>query len=86
MYELSRVRKVFADGSVALEAASLTIGRGEHVAFIGPSGAGKTTLFCILNLTLRPSAGRLVLAGVDADTLRGASLRRARARIGLRGI
>ena len=82
MYELSRVRKVFADGSVALDDASLTIGRGEHVAFIGPSGAGKTTLFRILNLTLRPTSGRLGLDGVDTTTLRGAALRRARARIG----
>jgi phosphonate transport system ATP-binding protein len=82
VYELSRIRKVFAAGSVALDDASLGIGRGEHVAFIGPSGAGKTTLFRILNLTLRPTAGRLVLAGVDVATLRGAGLRRARARIG----
>ena len=43
MYELSGIRKVFADGSVALDGISLTVGGGEHVAFIGPSGAGKTT-------------------------------------------
>jgi len=57
MFELERVRKVFDDGSVALDEVSLTIGPGEHVAFIGPSGAGKTTLFRVLNLTLRPTAG-----------------------------
>jgi phosphonate transport system ATP-binding protein len=82
VYALTRVRKVFPDGSVAVDDVSLTIGRGGHVAFIGPSGAGKTTLFRILNLTLRPTSGRLLLDGLDAATLRGAALRRARARIG----
>jgi phosphonate transport system ATP-binding protein len=82
VYELDGIRKVFDDGTVALDGVSLTVGRGEHVAVIGPSGAGKTTLFRILNLSLRPSAGRLRLAGVDVATLSDADLRRARTRIG----
>lgn len=82
MYELADVRKVFDDGSVALDGVSLTVGRGEHVAFIGPSGAGKTTLFRILNLTLRPTGGTLRLDGIDVATLSGPALRRARMRIG----
>jgi phosphonate transport system ATP-binding protein len=81
MYELQDVRKVF-DGSPALDGISLTIGRGEQVAFIGPSGAGKTTLFRIMNLTLRPTSGRLRLDGVDVAALGGAALRRARMRLG----
>ena len=82
MYELRAVRKVFADGEVALDEISLTVGRGEHVAFIGPSGAGKTTLFRILNLTLRPTGGTLILDGEDVARLSDAELRRARTRIG----
>ncbi|MGH7276359.1 MAG: phosphonate ABC transporter ATP-binding protein [Candidatus Rokuibacteriota bacterium] len=82
MYELSGIRKVFADGSIALDGVSLTIGRGEHVAFIGPSGAGKTTLFRILNLTLRPTAGALVFEGQDVSARSDAELRRTRTRIG----
>jgi len=82
MYELRDVRKVFDDGSVALDGMSLTVGAGEHVAFIGPSGAGKTTLFRILNLTLRPTSGMLRLNGTDVAALSGADLRRARTRIG----
>jgi phosphonate transport system ATP-binding protein len=82
MYELSELRKVFEEGSVALDGVSLTIGPGEHVAFIGPSGAGKTTLFRLLNLTLRPTGGTLRINGTDAATFSAAELRRARRRIG----
>ena len=82
MYELDGLRKVFAGGATALEDVSLTIGGGEHIAFIGPSGAGKTTLFRLLNLTLRPSAGRLRFDGRDAASLSDAELRRARTRVG----
>ena len=81
MYELTDLRKAFG-GLVALDGVSLTVGRGEHVAFIGPSGAGKTTLFRLLNLTLAPTSGTLRLDGVDVATLSAGALRRARRRIG----
>lgn len=82
MFEIENVCKVFDDGTVALDGVSLTIGPGEHVAFIGPSGAGKTTLFRILNLTLRPTAGAVRLDGVDVSGLGESELRKARRRIG----
>lgn len=82
MFELERVRKVFSDGSVAVDEISLTVGPGEHVAFIGPSGAGKTTLFRLLNLTLRPTSGLLRLDGVDVSALSDFELRQARRKIG----
>ncbi len=82
MFELEDVRKVFDDGSVAVDRVSLTIGPGEHVAFIGPSGAGKTTLFRILNLTLRPTAGTVRLDGVDVSRFGESQLRDVRRRIG----
>ncbi len=82
MYELDGLGKRFPDGTLALDEVSLTIAPGEHVAFIGPSGAGKTTLFRLLNLTLRPTRGTLRLDGVDVTTLSGRALRAARRRIG----
>ena len=81
MFELENVRKVFDDGTVAVDGLSLAIGRREHVAFIGPSGAGKTTLFRLLNLTLRPTSGTLRLDGLDVTSLSDAQLRAARRRI-----
>jgi phosphonate transport system ATP-binding protein len=82
MYELRDVRKVFSDGTIGLERVSLTIGAGEQLAVIGPSGAGKTTLFRLLNLTLRPTTGSLAVGGVDAAGLSDEELRQRRRRIG----
>ena len=82
MYELDRIRKVFAESVAALEDVSLSVDRGEHVAFIGPSGAGKTTLFRVLNLTLRPTSGRLRFDGRDAAEFSDAELRATRTRVG----
>jgi len=85
VYELAAVTKTFGAGGrgeMALNGVSLTVGRGEHVAFIGPSGAGKTTLFRILNLTLRPTAGTFHVAEVDVGGLSGGGLRTLRRRIG----
>jgi heme ABC exporter ATP-binding subunit CcmA len=39
---------------------------GEHVAVLGENGAGKTTLLRILATALRPTSGRLEIAGLDA--------------------
>lgn len=82
MYKLEQLTKQFDNGIVALDAVTLTVQPGEHVACVGPSGAGKTTLFRLLNLTLAPTAGRLCFGGTDVRQLQGRSLRTTRRRIG----
>ena len=82
MYELVGIGKRFDGPEVALADVTLRVGRGERVALIGPSGAGTTTLFRILNLTLRPTEGTLRVDGSDGARLDGAGLRRLRRRIG----
>jgi phosphonate transport system ATP-binding protein len=82
MYRAEGLSKVFPGGTRAVDGLDLKIGAGERVAFIGPSGAGKTTLFRLLNCTLRPTAGRLWVAGQEVARLHGAVLRAARRRIG----
>src|SRR5215210_9255610 len=49
--------------TVALDHVSLTIGRGEFVAFIGQNGAGKTTLAKMFNGILTPTSGQVIVAG-----------------------
>jgi ABC-2 type transport system ATP-binding protein len=52
-------------GSVALDRVSFTVAPGELFGFIGPDGAGKTTLFRILVTLLEPDAGRATVLGRD---------------------
>ncbi|MBZ0160928.1 MAG: phosphonate ABC transporter ATP-binding protein [bacterium] len=82
MYQLSHISKIFDGRIVALDALNLKVRRGEKVALIGPSGAGKTTLFRMLNLTIPPTSGTLVFDGQDVSHLHGRRLREVRRRIG----
>ncbi|MAF84584.1 MAG: ABC transporter transmembrane domain-containing protein [Gammaproteobacteria bacterium] len=65
---------------LALDKFSLEIGSGEKIAFVGPSGAGKTTTFQILMRFYDPQAGRVLVDGVDITTARPEDVRQ---RIGI---
>ena len=55
----------------ALEGVSLDVAPGETVAFVGPSGAGKTTIIQMILRFYDPTSGRVLLDGVDlADMAR----------------
>ncbi|GGP82249.1 ATP-binding cassette domain-containing protein [Streptosporangium pseudovulgare] len=47
----------------------LSIPEGDHLAVVGPSGIGKSTLGALLAGVLRPGAGRVEVGGVPADLL-----------------
>ena len=51
------------DGPDLFEGASLTIDQGEHVALVGPSGVGKSTLSAILQGLLHARSGNVLVAG-----------------------
>jgi lipoprotein-releasing system ATP-binding protein len=65
----------------ALDDVSITLLEAELVALIGPSGSGKSTLLNIVGLLDRPSAGRVVLGGVETTHLNERELTRLRARM-----
>ena len=57
--------KTYASGFQALKSASLDIRPGEIFALLGPNGAGKTTLINIICGIVRPTSGRVTVAGHD---------------------
>ena len=65
----------------ALRAVSIAIARGEQVAVIGPSGAGKTSLLQVLCCALPPGAGALQLDGASPWALPRRALQRLRGRL-----
>lgn len=68
MIEISDLTKLYHMGDeevAALAGVSLAIARGEHVAVIGPSGSGKSSLMNILGGLDRPTAGTYRFDGED---------------------
>jgi energy-coupling factor transport system ATP-binding protein len=69
----------------ALRNVSLTIEDGACAAIVGVTGSGKSTLVQHFNGLLRPTAGRVIVDGIDTSTreARGERLRDLRRRVGL---
>ena len=62
--------KTFADGTRALEPATLDIARGETLVLLGPSGCGKTTMLRIIaGLELPDVGGRVLFDGNDMTSV-----------------
>jgi subfamily B ATP-binding cassette protein MsbA len=70
-----RFRYPRAPGGFTLEDATFTVRAGEVVAFVGPSGAGKTTLVSLVPRFYDVNGGRILLDGVDIREATLASLR-----------
>ncbi|WP_176248594.1 MULTISPECIES: ABC transporter transmembrane domain-containing protein [unclassified Sulfitobacter] len=64
-------------GVQALDGVNLTINPGETVAFVGPSGAGKTTIIQMILRFYDPQSGRITLDGVDLRDVTRDTFRRS---------
>ena len=76
---VTRARKA----APVLNEISLSVRRGEKIAIVGPSGAGKTTLFRAISGFLPIRSGSITVDGVDVKGLRGRRLRKLRCQIGM---
>lgn len=81
---LDRVTRSYGSPPVqALAGVDLTVGRGEMVAIVGPSGSGTSTLLNVIGTLDRPSSGDASIDGADVSTLSDSALSALRAhRIG----
>jgi subfamily B ATP-binding cassette protein MsbA len=74
--EYQRVSLVYPGATQpAVQDISLRVAAGETVALVGASGSGKTTLVNLLPRFYEPTAGRILIDGVDITQVKLASLR-----------
>jgi ATP-binding cassette, subfamily B, bacterial MsbA len=75
--EISDVRFSYSGKKEVLRGVSMTLGAGEIVALVGPSGGGKSTLLNLIPRLYDPSAGAITINGTDSREFRLSSLRRS---------
>ncbi|MGE7823810.1 phosphonate ABC transporter ATP-binding protein [Paenibacillus sp. NPDC093718] len=83
MIEIRNVSKTYANGTKGLNHINLTIGRGEFVAIVGLSGAGKSTMLRSMNRLHDITEGEIVIDGKSITAAKGKELRRIRRDIGM---
>ncbi len=81
-FALDGVGLTHANGFAALEGIALRAEKGERIALIGPSGAGKTSLLSVLGTALAPTAGQARILETPTTGLTAGALKALRARIG----
>jgi len=82
MIKLDKVTKKFGTGEFGLLDVSFAIERGEFVFLVGPTGAGKTTIFRLLIRELLPTEGSVVVNDWDIVNLPKNKISNLRKKIG----
>ena len=88
MILVDRVTKAYGKtaakaGKPALNRISVHVSAGEFVILVGTSGAGKSTLLKLLTREEKPSHGKIVVGGIDYDTLKDKHIPLLRRKIGV---
>jgi len=81
MIELRNVSKRFGD-LIVLDGVNFTVGDGETVALLGPSGTGKSVLLKHIIGLIKPDGGQVIVDGLEVPKLRREQLRQLRYKIG----
>jgi cell division transport system ATP-binding protein len=81
--QMERVGMRYGAAEAVLQDIDLRLTAGSFHFLVGPSGAGKTSLFRLLSLSHPPASGRLVLFGRDVARLDGAAVSGLRRRVGI---
>jgi putative ABC transport system ATP-binding protein len=83
--EAVNLKKTYMLGKIPVEAlrdVNLTVESGEFLAILGPSGSGKSTMLNLIGALDKPTAGTLLIDGVDISKLNDSQLADLRRRIG----
>lgn len=84
MIMMDRVSKRYdASSPLAVDKVTLSIAPREFAIIIGSSGAGKSTLLNLLTREIKPDSGKIVVGGIDYDTLDDRDIPLLRRRIGV---
>jgi multiple sugar transport system ATP-binding protein len=67
--KLEGLSKRFSEGGFALEPLDLAVADGEFLCLVGPSGCGKSTTLNLIAGLEEPTAGRVLIGGVDVTRM-----------------
>ncbi|MDC2962683.1 ABC transporter ATP-binding protein/permease [Prochlorococcus sp. AH-736-K15] len=73
--EFKNVNFFYNEGEHILKNLSFKINPGEHVAFVGPTGSGKTTIIRLLCRLYEPQSGQILIDDIDIKDIPIATLR-----------
>jgi len=79
--EVINVKKSYTLGDMEvpiLNDINLTVWEGEFLAIMGPSGSGKSTLMNLIGFLDRPTEGKIIIKGLDINTLSDKEVARLR--------
>ena len=83
MIQFTNVSKVYNNGTEALHDINLNVKKGEFVFIVGSSGAGKSTFLKLITCEERPSAGEILLDGMEISRIRKGKIPYVRRKMGM---